>query len=78
MDTEIEGVVNGEPVPNDVPPVELAYQFIVPAEAVAAKFTVPVPQREPGVVPVMVGIVLTVATTAVREADVHVPVVAST
>ena len=48
------GVVNEVPVPNDVPPVKSAYQLIVPAEAVAPKVTVPGPQTEPGVVPVMV------------------------
>ena len=58
--TEIEGVVKEVPVPNEEPPDEAAYQLIVPADAVAPNNTVPVPQREPGVVPVMVGIVFTV------------------
>ena len=58
------GVVNDVPVPNEEPPVAAAYQFIVPAEAVAPKVTVPVPHREPSVVPVIVGIVFIVAVTA--------------
>ena len=43
---------------------------MVPADAVAPNTTVPVPHVEPGVVPVIVGIAYTVATT-----DVRVPVV---
>ena len=74
----MEGVVKDVPVPNEVPPVEAAYQFTVPAEAVAAKATVPEPQREAGVVPVIVGRALTVAVTAVLEAVVHPLAVAST
>ena len=66
------------PVANDEPPVEAAYQLIVPAEAVAPKETVPVPQREPSVVPVIVGIALMVAVTVVLEVVVHPPSVAST
>ena len=77
MVADIDGVVTGEPVPINEPPVEASYQFNVPAEAVAAKETVPVPQREPGVVPVMVGVVFTVAITEVL-ADVQLPDVAST
>ena len=72
------GVVNDVPVPRDEPPDEAAYQFIVPAEAVAPNVTVPVPHLEPGVVPVMVGIVFTVAVTAVLEAVVQPFAVAST
>ena len=72
------GVVKDVPVPSDEPPVEAAYQFIVPAEAVAPNATVPVPHTEPGVVPVMVGIVFTVAVTAVLEAVVQPFAVAST
>jgi hypothetical protein len=73
----MDGVVKEVPVPNDEPPVNAAYQLIVPAEAVAPNVTVPVPQREPGVVPVMVGMVLTVAVIAVLEAVVHPFAVAS-
>ena len=72
------GAVKDVPVPRDEPPVDAAYQFIVPAEAVAPNVTVPDPHLEPGVVPVMVGIVLTVAVTAVLEAVVQPFAVAST
>ena len=61
----IEGVVNDAPLPKDDPPVEAAYQFIVPALAVAPKVTVPALQRLAGVVDRMVGVVFTVAVTAV-------------
>jgi len=57
------GVVNDVPVPNEDPPIDTSYQFTVPAEAVAPNVTVPVPHREPGVVPVIDGTVLTVAVT---------------
>jgi len=73
----MDGVVKEVPVPNDEPPVDALYQLIVPAEAVAPKFTVPVPQREPGVVPVMVGMALTDAVTAVLESVVQPFAVAS-
>ena len=66
------------PVPSELPPVEAAYQLMVPAEAVAPRVTVPVPHIEFGVVPVMVGIELTVATTDVLEAVVQPLFVAST
>ena len=60
MVDEILGVVKLVPVPRLDPPDAAAYQLIVPAEAVAPKVTVPVPQILPGVVPVIVGIGLTV------------------
>ena len=66
------GVVKEVPDPREVPPVGAAYQEIVPAEAVAPIVTVPVPQIAAGVVPVMVGGVLMVASTAER-AEVQVP-----
>ena len=72
------GVVKEVPVPKEAPPAEAAYQLMVPVEAVAPKVTVPAPQVDPGVVPVMLGIALTVATTSVLAAVVHVPSVAST
>ena len=72
------GVVKEVPVPKDEPPEAAAYQLMVPAEAVAPKVTVPAPQRDAGVVPVMVGIALTVATTSVLEAVVQASTVAST
>ena len=74
----MDGVVKEVPVPNEEPPVDAAYQLIVPAEVVAPNVTIPVPQREPGVVPVIAGEVLTVAVTAVLEAVVQPFAVAST
>jgi hypothetical protein len=74
----ILGVVKLVPVPMEAPPVDAAYQLIVPALAVAPSITVPVPHLDPGVVPVIVGIGLTVAVTAVLVSVVHPPSVAST
>jgi hypothetical protein len=65
-------------LPMEAPPVEAAYQSMVPADAVAPKVTIPVPQREAGVDPVMVGVAVTVAVTAVLVAVVHPLFVAST
>lgn len=65
------GVVKLVPVPKDAPPVEAAYQLMVPAAAAACKVAVPVPHIEAPVVEVKVGSALTVATTAVLGADVH-------
>ena len=70
-------VVNELPVPKLVPPVAVAYQFSVPAVALAERVTVPASQRLAGVVPVMTGMTLTVAVTGVR-ADVQLPLAAST
>jgi hypothetical protein len=75
---EILGVVNDVPVPKDDPPVDAAYQLIVPALAIAPKVTVPAPHLEFGVVSDIVGIAFTVAVTAVLDAVVHPPLVAST
>ena len=72
------GVVKLVPVPSDTPPVAAAYQLITPALAVAPRVTVPGPQLLPGVVPVIVGIGLMVAVTAVRVAVVQPVFVAST
>ena len=66
------------PVPSDDPSVKAEYQLIVPALAVASKSTVPVSQCEPSVVPVIVGMVLIVAVTAVLVAVVQPLYVAST
>ena len=66
------------PVPKLAPPEAAAYQLIVPADAVAPRVTVPLTQTPAGVVPVMVGTVLTVAITAVRLAVVQPLLVAST
>ena len=71
------GVVKLVPVPIEAPPVAAAYQLIVPALAVAPNTTVPVPHLDPGVVPVIVGIGLTVAITAVLVAVVQLLSVAS-
>ena len=68
---EILGVVKLVPVPNELPPIDAAYQLMIPDDAVAPSTTVPVPHLDPGVVPVMVGIALTVTFTG---ADVEVPV----
>ncbi len=74
----MSGVINEVPVPRLAPPVAAVYQLIVPAEAVAPRVTVPVPQMLPGVVPVIVGAVFTVAITAVLVAVVQPLLVAST
>ncbi len=66
------------PVPSDEPPVDAAYQLIVPALAVAPNVTVPVPHLDAGVVAVMVGAVLIVAVTLVLVAVVQPLFVAST
>ena len=78
MLVEIVGVVNDVPVPNAEPPVEAAYQFNVPALAVAPNVKEPASQREAGVVPDTVGVVFTVANTDVLEALVQPRFVAST
>jgi len=75
---DILGVVKLVPVASEVPPLDAAYQLIVPALALAPKVTVPVPQFEPGVVDEIVGMVLIVAMTALLVAVVHPPSVAST
>jgi len=75
---EMLGVVKLVPVPTIFPAVAASYQVNVPAEAVADKTAVPVPQIEAGVEAVMVGIGLTVATTAVLVADVQPLSVVST
>ena len=69
------GVVKEVPDPNIEPPVETAYQLIVPADAVAPKVAVPVPQIDADVVPVMVGKAFTVTEVVVEFADEHVPLV---
>lgn len=66
---EILGVVNEVPEPKDDPPVDAEYQLIVPADAVAPRVKVPVPHRDAGVVPVIVGIALIVAVTEVLVAE---------
>ena len=70
-------MVNDEPLPNDVPPVEDEYQFITPELAVALIVTEPVPHRLPGVVAVIVGKVEMVARTDVLVVDIQLPSTAS-
>ena len=57
------GVVKGEPLPKLAPPELAAYQFRVPALAVAASDNVPASQRLAGVVEVIDGVVFTVIVT---------------
>ena len=78
MLVEILGVVNDAPVPKVEPPVEAAYQFNVPALAVAPNVTIPASQRAAGVVPDIIGVVFTVASTEVLEVLVQPRFVAST
>ena len=66
------------PNPKDIPPLDAAYQLIVPADADAVRVTVPVPQRESPVVPVIVGVAVTVAVTEVLDPVVQLLSVAST
>lgn len=73
----IDGVVKLVPVPKIVPPVGTLNQFKVPALAVAPKVRVPTSQRLAGVVAVIVGVVFTVAITAVLG-ELQVAVAAST
>ncbi len=66
------------PVDKLVPPVEAAYQLIVPALAAAPNVTVPVPQRLLSVVELILGMGFTVAVTALLVAVVQPLLVAST
>lgn len=59
------GVVNEGKAPKNEPPVDAAYQCIVPALAVALSTTEPASQRESGVELSIVGETLTVATIAI-------------
>ena len=77
MVAPILGVIKEVPVPKLAPPDEAAYQFNVPALAVAPSDNVPASHRLPGVVEVIDGVMFTVATTAVL-AEVHPAFVAST
>ena len=78
MVLDILGVVNDVPVPNTLPPEAALYQLILPALAVAPKVTVPAAHLAAGVVPDIVGTVLTVASTALLLAVVQPLAVAST
>jgi len=65
----IDGVTNGDPVESATPPVKAAYHFKVPPPpAVAAKETIPVPQRLFGVVPATVGLIIRNVSEAVVTA----------
>ena len=68
----ILGVVKVVPLPKLVTPVLVAYQFNVPALAVAPSVTFPVPQILLGVLLVMLAVGFTVATTGVLV-DEHPP-----
>ena len=59
------------PVPKDAPPVDAAYQLMVPADAVAPNVKTPGPQLESVVVVATVGITFTVAKTAVLAPATH-------
>ena len=74
----MDAVVKLVPVCNDDPPVELLYQLIVPLLALAPNATVPASHLDNGVVLVIVGVVFTVATTAVLDDEVQLLLVAST
>ena len=71
---DILGVVKLVPVAKLTPPVEAAYQLIVPELAVAPNVSVPASQREAGVVPAIVGEVITLIVL-VALAAAHPPVV---
>ena len=74
---EILGVVKLIPVPKIVPPVIEEYQLIVSVLAFAPKITVPVPQRVASVTPVIVGLGIIVAITAVLGVDAQLPLITS-
>lgn len=61
------------PVAKVAPPVDAANQVRAPAEAVAPRVTEPLPQRLLGVLVTTVGIVFTVAKTAVLVAETQEP-----
>ena len=73
----MDGVTKLLLVDKAVPPVGLAYQIVLPALEVAFKVTEPASQRLAGVVELIVGVVFTVATTAVL-AEVQLPIAVST
>ncbi len=74
----MDGVVKLVPVCNNDPPVELLYQLMVPLLALAPNATVPASHLDNGVVPLMVGVVFTVASIAVLDDEVHPLLVTST
>ena len=74
----MDGVVKLVPVCKDDPPVELLYQLMVPLLALAPNATVPASHLDNGVVPLIVGVVFTVATIEVLDDEVQPLFVAST
>lgn len=64
-------------VPTNDPPEDASYHLTVPELTTALKSTVPVPHLSPSVPLETVGIVFTVAVTAVLAADAQVPFNAS-
>ena len=60
-------------MPNDDPPVDAAYQLIVPALAVAPNTSVPVLHLDAGVVAVMLGIAFTVAVALALVTESQTP-----
>ena len=74
----MDGVVKLVPVCKEDPPVELLYQLIVPLLALAPKATVPASHLDNGVVPVIVGVIFTVAAIEVLDDEVQPLFVAST
>ena len=57
------GVTKLVPVPIGMPPVGASYQFTVDALVDAPSVTVPIPQRDPGVVPLSAGELIVTVTT---------------
>ena len=55
--------MNEVPFPTDAPPATAAYQLNFPALPVAAKRTVPLPQREDGTVALITGMLCAQGTT---------------
>ena len=74
----MDGVVKLVPVCKDDPPVELLYQLMVPLLALAPKATVPASHLDNGVVPLIVGVIFTVAAIEVLDDEVQPLFVAST
>ena len=74
----MEGVVKLVPVCKEDPTVELLYQLIVPLLALAPKATVPASHLDNGVVPLIVGVIFTVAAIEVLDDEVQPLLVAST
>jgi hypothetical protein len=68
---KIDDVLYEAPVYSDVPPVLALYHLGEPDELVAASVKLPDPQRSAAVVDCIVGILTTLATTAVLPTEVH-------